>query len=443
MLLISSTLFATSAQNTSSNSWPNFRHDSAHSGTSDSNAPNTNQTLWVFDAGVYVVASPTVSNGVVYACTDGYVYAIDASTGRQIWNYSATGLFRSSATREGDTVYVNCNDGNLVALNAATGQKKWSYTTGESGWYLSSPAVSNGKVYFGSYDGVVYALDAASGAKVWNFSVERLPSHTSRVWSSPAVVGNVVYVGSGYNVGQSVYSNPPGIGNVYALDATTGAKIWNYSIGDCVDSSPAVVNGVLYVGSWDNHLYALNAANGNFMWRTNLGGRVDASPAVNGNTVYISSFDKNIYALNAQTGAKIWNFSTGDIVDSSPSVAGGVVYVGSADHYIYALNAATGAKIFSYQTPWPVESSAAIANGVVYIGANDNKLYAFGTMASPNPTGGATPTPTATTPQTPTPTVEPSPTVPELSSLIAVCMLTFVAMAVLAIKKRNLTGKRN
>ena len=39
-------------------------------------------------------------------------------------------------------------------------------------------------------------------------------------------------------------------GNVYALDAATGAKLWSYTTGEEVESSPAVANGVVYVGSY-------------------------------------------------------------------------------------------------------------------------------------------------------------------------------------------------
>jgi outer membrane protein assembly factor BamB len=64
------------------------------------------------------------------------------------------------------------------------------------------------------------------------------------VFSSPAVANGVVYVGSGLN----------GNGNVFALNARTGAKLWSYAT-DAVQSSPAVANGVVYVGS-DGGVYA-------------------------------------------------------------------------------------------------------------------------------------------------------------------------------------------
>jgi outer membrane protein assembly factor BamB len=51
-------------------------------------------------------------------------------------------------------------------------------------------------------------------------------------------------------------------GKVYALKAATGAKLWSYSTRLVVDSSPAVANGVVYIGSEDDNLYALNASTG-------------------------------------------------------------------------------------------------------------------------------------------------------------------------------------
>ncbi len=63
--------------------------------------------------------------------------------------------------------------------------------------------------------------------------------------SSPAVVDGVVYVGCGLDV--------------CALKATTGVKLWSFTTGSGVESSPAVANGVVYAGSNDGNLYALDA----------------------------------------------------------------------------------------------------------------------------------------------------------------------------------------
>jgi serine/threonine-protein kinase len=43
---------------------------------------------------------------------------------------------------------------------------------------------------------------------------------------------------------------------IFSLSARTGRRLWSYRTGSNVHSSPSVVNGVVYVGSYDNHVYA-------------------------------------------------------------------------------------------------------------------------------------------------------------------------------------------
>ena len=72
-------------------------------------------------------------------------------------------------------------------------------------------------------------------------------------------------------------------------------------------------------------------------WSYATGG-VDSSPAVANGVVYVGSYDHNGYALNARTGAKLWSYTTGnEIVHSSAAVANGVVYVSSNDGNVYAF----------------------------------------------------------------------------------------------------------
>ena len=123
---------------------------------------------------------------------------------------------------------------------------------------------------------------------------------------------------------------------------------WSHQTGGSLDSSPAVVNGIVYVGSYDNHVYALNAKTSTLLWKYTTGGRVRSSPAVASGVVFAGAFDNNVYALNARTGALLWKYTTGSSVVSSPTVGDGIVYVGSWDHNVYALSASTGAVLWSY-----------------------------------------------------------------------------------------------
>src|SRR5262249_36920003 len=150
--------------------------------------------------------------------------------------------------------------------------------------------------------------------------------------SSPAVAKGIVYVGTDG-------------GAVLALKASTGKTLWTVRPGGAVYSSPAVSHGVVYVSvaGQNGGLFALNATTGRKLWRF-AHGATSSSPSVANGVVYISAGP--LYAVNATTGKQIWSFCCG--VSTSPAVANGMVYIGSMD--LTAVDAATGHEVWSFQT---------------------------------------------------------------------------------------------
>jgi len=185
----------------------------------------------------------------------------------------------------------------------------------------------------------------------------------SWVWSDVAVVDGLVFVGC--------YDN-----KTYALDQTNGNIVWEYETQDTVYSSPVVADGVVYIGSDDGNVYALDAKTGNLNWKFTTGDEVQAPAKVVNGIVYIGSADNNFYALDATNGDVIWMYTTGDDVIAPPAIANGVVYIGSFDYNVYALDATNGDKIWSFPTESFVESTPTFSDGVVYFGSFDNKTYA-------------------------------------------------------------------
>ena len=172
---------------------------------------------------------------------------------------------------------------------------------------------------------------------------------------------------------------------VYALNAKNGKLIWETTTGGGVISSPAVANGIVYVGSNDHKLYALNATTGKKIWTYTTDGEV-GSPVVKYGVVYIGSSDHKVYALNAQTGKKIWTHTTDDNTIPGPklAVADGIVYTASNDGgslrggVLYALSAANGKKLWSYQIDEMITSHVIVDNTIYLTTMND--LYAFSTI---------------------------------------------------------------
>ena len=180
--------------------------------------------------------------------------------------------------------------------------------------------------------------------------------------SSPAVVDGVVYVGAGD-------------GMVYAIEAATGRKRWSVKTGGDLGSSPAVVDGVVYVDG-GRDVYAIEAATGRKRWSFATRGVV-SSPTVVDGVLYAGSGDGHMYAVEATTGRERWSFTTESWVSAPPSVADGVVYVGSGSGRLYAIEAATGRERWSFAMPEYISSSPVVADGVIYVGCWDGKVYAL------------------------------------------------------------------
>jgi outer membrane protein assembly factor BamB len=195
-----------------------------------------------------------------------------------------------------------------------------------------------------------------TNATLWNYTTG------NDVLPSPTVVDGRVYIGS--------YDD-----KVYCLDAINGSKIWDYTTGFWVFSSPAVADGRVYIGSEDDKVYCLDAINGSKIWEYITGSNAGSSPAVADGKVYTGSYDGKVYCLDAVSGSEIWNYTTGDSLGSSPAVVDGRVYIGSDDDRVYCLNAVSGSKIWDYTTGDDVMSSPAVASGKVYIGSFDSKVY--------------------------------------------------------------------
>src|SRR5581483_2275890 len=307
------------------------------------------------------------------------------------WKFHTGGMVIGSPSVAAGVVYVGSTDGNLYAVDAESGGLKWKFSVKSR--IPSTPAVVGGAVYFAAYDGNFYAVDAASGALKWKFqtggerrfagkhlhgaqpNAETMPDPFDCYLSSPVVWNGAVYFGSGD-------------GNVYALDAATGALKWKFATGDVVHASPAIADGMLFIGSWDASFYALDAATGAERWRFKTGVDPDvhnqqgiqSSAAVADGMVYFGCRDSHLYALDEKTGEKKWAFSTKrSWVPTSPAVSKGKVYFATSDTaLLYAADAKTGAIEYAVGfNGWPVYSSPAIAGGMLYVGSTEGTVSAI------------------------------------------------------------------
>ncbi len=324
---------------------------------------------------VTLYTSAAIVNNIVYVgSSDGNAYALNATTGSILWSQKIGSDSASSPAVINNVVYVGTDNGTFDALNATSGAILWSASLGSS--LLNSPTVANNIIYIGSQNGKVYTLKAITGTKLWNSSI----GDASCGISSTTFNNGVVYISA-----SDSYCNL----TLYALNATSGGKLWSFPLQQVyyyVYPTATIVNGIVYIGSGldfgngecaEGNVYALNATSGKLLWKTSTSG-CDATTAVTNNTVYVGSDDGTVSALNAITGKIVWTSTIGDIgnpIYVAPTVANGVVYVSDGD--LFALNAANGAILWAHSFNNRNYSSPVVVNGIVYFASQDGNMYAF------------------------------------------------------------------
>lgn len=232
-------------------------------------------------------ATPIVVDGVMYTSgTWGYVYAIDAATGRELWRYDPKAAY--AAARNPCCDLVN-----------------------------RGVAVWKGRVYVASVDGRLHALNAATGAKIWE--ADTVIDHR-RPYSStgaPQIAGSVVVIGnSGSDMGRDGVR-----GYVSAYDVQTGAFKWRFFTVPPPQGKPFEHPELaLAAKTWDRHkgkTQGGGAAWDGMSYDPDLDlvyfGTANAAPydlRLVGPSKLDSLFTASILALHASTGHLAWYYQT-------------------------------------------------------------------------------------------------------------------------------------
>jgi eukaryotic-like serine/threonine-protein kinase len=160
-----------------------------------------------------------------------------------------------------------------------------------------------------------------------------------------------------------------------------GSQLWRYPVQVDANKSffaaPAVVNGLVVVGDYQNSLFGLDAANGTEKWAfTEAKGRYVANPVVAGNKIIAANADGNLYAVD-QNGKLVWKFSAKGGLWASPVVDKDRVYVPSQDHFLYSLNIADGTQNWASDLEGPMIGAVTLSkDGVLYVGTLGDKVFA-------------------------------------------------------------------
>jgi outer membrane protein assembly factor BamB len=214
----------------------------------------------------------------------------------------------------------------------------------------STPVIQDGKLYVIDTEAMVSAFDATSGAKLWATALDvDKDGKTSRFGGGVSTDGAFVYATNG-------------VGDVAALNASTGELAWKKRPAGPLRGAPTLASGNVYVMTQDNQIYALRASDGAPQW--NEAGPVGASgifgvaaPAAAQSTVIAGYSTGELAAYRYENGRVVWNdmlsrtamstsVSTLTDIDADPVIDRGRVFALGQGGRMAAYELTTGQRIW-------------------------------------------------------------------------------------------------
>jgi len=375
----------------SPNDWPMFMHDPEHTGTASCAAPDTAFILWEYDTGVPVAASPVVVGDTVFLAAHGEMIALQIDTGSVIWSKEVP-VMGSTPAVSGDTIVVGTLSG-FAALNSETGELLWErliwepycYPYGE--YFISSPVIVGNRVYVGTGTNqmpvmptaederlrqplkYVICMDIESGEKLWRTYVN------GYAFSSPAFSDNVLYMSAA---------------TCYAINPDDGELYWTHNFDYPLGGSPVIVDDsiIIAVRSHYEDSKVLRIEKTTILWSRDFEGDVSSATPVSQGKVVVITIKGDLYVLDFETGDILWSKNLGgeyliklgfiNTHPCSPSIADGKIYVGTVNGLFSCLDLETGETMWQYQTEGAILASPAVAYEKVFVASTDGKLYCFG-----------------------------------------------------------------
>jgi len=192
-------------------------------------------------------------------------------------------------------------------------------------------------------------------------------------YANPVIVNGIIYVAS--------YE-----GEVYAINATNGAELWRYDTKGIIVGTPAVdpADGNPLIVASGRKVFAFDLENnGALLWAEPFKARGDiwGTPAIFDNRVYFGDLKHKLYAVDLESGKAVpgWPRDFDGPVLSTPLIVDGTLYVGTFESKFYALRADTGDPVWSepFKAGDWFWTTPAYANGMIFVGSLDHSVYAL------------------------------------------------------------------
>jgi len=315
----------------------------------------------------------------------------------KLWEIKLPRGIRSSPAVAGNLLLIGVPQKRIYALNRLTGDQVWSKKLG--GGIESSPVVWNDKVLITTQypDGRLYFIDLTSGDILKEIEIGDSDC-------TPTIANDTIYVGTN-------------VGSLFAFGLDDGEKIWDRRLESGINSSPVVVDSVLFVTSQDKQLYRMHTAtgrqshkieikgnvwqdlsysNGRLMlatttgfvnaydvsglepiWEKEFDAGIFSSVSIAGGHAYFAAHDRFLYALELDKQEIRWRTSLPDVAVATPVTTGEFILIGTLDGTLKLIDAQSGLTTWQERLDGSITSSPIIIDEKIYVVTLTGKVYCF------------------------------------------------------------------
>lgn len=321
----------------------------------------------------YLKLSPVVADQRIYVVdTDGKLAALDATNGQQIWSKDIDAHITGGPGYADKTVMIGTGEGYVMAFNADTGKKLWRVPV--SSEVLSAPQRKGDTVVVRTVDGKIFGLNASSGRRQWVYD-RSVPPLTLRGTSTPVIDGDTVIAGFDG-------------GRLAALGLKSGRLLWETRVATAkgaselermvdIDSEPVIIEGVIYVASFQGQLAAIREDSGQVLWSRDISSYAGFS--VDASNIFVTDADSNILAYDRYTGTLLWKQTKlHNRAVTAPAVIGGYIVVGDLEGYLHWMDKRDGHFVARTRvSDQRIIAAPLVVGSIVYAYDTDGELAAY------------------------------------------------------------------
>lgn len=280
------------------------------------------------------------NNGRVFAAdSSGHVVAVAFKDGNEAWKTSLSSPIIAGPVAGEGKVIVATEDARLIALDENNGKILWRSTLPNQAW--AQPLIADSKVFVKTIDGKLLAIGSYNGQEIWRYD-HGAPLMVLHGGSAPRIAGDKVIVG---------FSD----GKLAAIKRENGHLIWETTTSlpngfsevermSDIGGTPIIIDGVIYVASFQGNLSAFNLENGNLLWQQPAS--TGRNLAISNAKLFLIDNQSAVLAFRRNGGDKIWTQSQLQGRNlTSPAVMNSSIVVGDEEGYVHWLSQNDGSFV--------------------------------------------------------------------------------------------------